>query len=374
MALPRITYYTGTQTWNIDLATMPRSLNIDVMIPRSTHMTLTGLHDTTTVPRVDIHVQADWFVDSLSLYVDLETWWNAAHNGEVWSLALDSNNTVDTRTAVDASIGDTTVYVNDPSGITTNQRYRIIDGPHHQFVDVSSVSGDLITLTGALRFNIGAGAVFRDQFYWRGIIPDGTGSPFRILTPQDGQILWPPPRFIFSVDFTEDISEETIMLFKALSANATGVDSASAQPWFPSAGGVTLAANTSYFFEGYLRTSRAAGTTSHSTAILFGGTAVLTNIVFELVNNTGDTVTAGTIGGVAGESASGITFKAASTSATEQIFLHVTGLVRVNTAGTFIPQFVYSAAPGGAPTILANSYFRLWPEGSGSVVSRGTWA
>jgi hypothetical protein len=45
----------------------------------------------------------------------------------------------------------------------------------------------------------------------------------------------------------------------------------------------------------------------------------------------------------------------------------------VNAAGTLIPQFQYSAAPGSAPTIKRGSWFRLQPIGSGTVDSQGTW-
>lgn len=57
-------------------------------------------------------------------------------------------------------------------------------------------------------------------------------------------------------------------LFKALSATDTGTNVNTAQPWFPTAGGVTVEANTTYFFRGYLRTTRSAGTTSHTTGLL----------------------------------------------------------------------------------------------------------
>jgi len=48
--------------------------------------------------------------------------------------------------------------------------------------------------------------------------------------------------------------------------------------------------------------------------------------------------------------------------------------VRTDTAGSFTPQIQYSAAPGGAPTILANSYLRLLPIGNNTVASVGNWS
>jgi hypothetical protein len=47
--------------------------------------------------------------------------------------------------------------------------------------------------------------------------------------------------------------------------------------------------------------------------------------------------------------------------------------VRVNAAGTFIPQFTFSAAPGVGNT-LANTYFKLRKCGSNTNVNQGNWA
>lgn len=163
-------------------------------------------------------------------------------------------------------------------------------------------------------------------------------------------------------------------LFKVLASNDTGADSNAAQPWFPTNGGVTLKANQTYFFEGYLRLSRAAGTTSHTTSLLFGGTATLTSISWMSMQNTGDAAGVGGISRSNAEVATATSIKAASTSGTEQIMCFVKGVVRTNAAGTLIPQFQYSAAPGGAPTVLAGTFFRLKPVGIGSLVESGSWS
>lgn len=163
-------------------------------------------------------------------------------------------------------------------------------------------------------------------------------------------------------------------LFKALSSTAAGTDVSTAQPWFPAAGAVTVEANTTYFFRGYLRTTRSAGAVSHTTGLLFAGTATLTSIAYRAMCNTGDVVTNGTLNATSIEVATNTTVKAASTSTTEQIAVYVEGIVRINGAGTFIPQFQYSAAPGGAPTVMVGTYFQMYAIGSGSVTTQGTWA
>ncbi|TXH50821.1 MAG: hypothetical protein E6Q97_19600 [Desulfurellales bacterium] len=163
------------------------------------------------------------------------------------------------------------------------------------------------------------------------------------------------------------------ILFKALAADVTGSDVSTAQPWFPSTGSVAVAAATSYFFEGLLYLTRAAGTTSHTTSLLFGGTATLTAILYEALAITGDTGANSAVNGTIINTASATVVKAASTSATEVIAIQVKGIIRINAAGTLTPQFQYSAAPSGAPTVKSGSFFRLWPIGDNTVVTRGTW-
>ena len=187
------------------------------------------------------------------------------------------------------------------------------------------------------------------------------------------------------VDVTNGLTKKTTIadlipsgingiMFKALSADATGSNVNTAQPWFPTAGGVTVAASKTYFFEGLLYLTRAAGTTSHTTSLLFGGTATLTGIQYLAKCITGDTGANSALNATIASVATATVVKAASTSATEVIAVYVSGTVRVNGAGTLIPQFQYSAAPGGAPTVKANSFFRLYPIGDNTVGTRGAWS
>lgn len=165
------------------------------------------------------------------------------------------------------------------------------------------------------------------------------------------------------------------VLFKVLAADdAGGQNVATAQPWFPTAGGVTVVANTTYLMEGLLAISRAAGVTSHTTGLLFAGTATLTSIQYQADVNTGDVDATSADSRTISRVATNTPVKAASVSATEQISVRLAGIVRINAAGTFIPQFIYSAIPGGTPTIKANSFFRMTPLGDGGVVSQGVWA
>jgi len=164
--------------------------------------------------------------------------------------------------------------------------------------------------------------------------------------------------------------------FISLASNYTGSDVNTAQKVFNSStnGAITLAANTTYFMEGVYYITRAAGTTSHTLSTLFALGGSLTSIAYtaDTTSTTGNTL--GAVSRIYGTGATATVVTAASTSATENITVHIRGMVRTNAAGTFTPQIQYSAAPGGAPTILANSYLRLVPVGTGSVAYVGNWS
>jgi hypothetical protein len=341
--------------------------------PTVVNRTLTGGHETVTSPRVDISLNPTWLLETASLRRSLENWYQWAKKGGAFVLGFDSAKVVNTTIVIDAGSGANTVWVNNPSGITVAGAYRIIDGPNKQVVTVATASADKITINETLDFSLGAGALFRDEYYFVGVCPQGAGNPIQLHSGSEGNA-WPPDIFYFSPQIIEDVSQEDTVLEKRLAADTAGTDTATAQDWFPSEGDVTVASDTTYEIEGQLRLSRSAGTTSHTTGLLFAGTATLTNITYQATCNTGDTAANAARNGIAAEVATETVVKAASTSATEQIAVWVRGTVRVTTGGTFIPQFKYSAAPGGAPSVLKNTYFRLIPLGSASYASQGTWS
>jgi hypothetical protein len=143
--------------------------------------------------------------------------------------------------------------------------------------------------------------------------------------------------------------------------DAGGQNVSTAQPWFPSAGGVTLIASETYRFYGRLWATRTAGVTSHTTAVLFGGAATLNSITYWAEARTGDANALASTNGFRATSNAALVIKAASTSATEDLDIFVEGIVRINAGGSFIPQFQYSVAPGGTPTIKQGTHFVVWP-------------
>ena len=143
--------------------------------------------------------------------------------------------------------------------------------------------------------------------------------------------------------------------------------------------GVTLSASTVYEFEIVSAFSKTAGTTSHTFATNFGGTATLNNIAYYNIGKSNATslVTISTSDTVQvfGQTASAVVITGAISTATFTMVVVMKGTVSINAGGTFIPQYTLSAAPGGAYTTQIGSYIRINPlSASGAATNVGTWA
>jgi len=142
---------------------------------------------------------------------------------------------------------------------------------------------------------------------------------------------------------------------------------------------VTLSSSTVYEFELLYFFSKSAGTTSHTFGLGFGGTATLNSIAY---SGYAGAFTSATPSGTdtsprtfATNAATNFAISSAITSAAITNMTSVRGIVSVNAGGTFTPQYTLSAAPGGAYTTAANSYFLIYPIGaSGANTSVGAWA
>jgi hypothetical protein len=144
--------------------------------------------------------------------------------------------------------------------------------------------------------------------------------------------------------------------------------------------GVTLIGSIVYQFEAIYMGYKSAGTTSHSIGFGFGGTATLNNIIYtEIGNNNNGAGASQALDAVSDtgwvNTASNTTMINNTSTAAVNFYITLKGTVSVNAGGTFIPQFTLSAAPGGAYTISAGSYFRISPlSASGANTSIGNWA
>jgi hypothetical protein len=161
-----------------------------------------------------------------------------------------------------------------------------------------------------------------------------------------------------------------------LNAAFAGTNVATAQPIFNV--GATLTASTVYKFEMVLTLSKSAGTTSHTVGLSFGGTATINNCSYNVLG-----------GLIAGATPTGINttfYNAMSNVATTtvvtgaiataaiSISLIITGTISINAAGTLIPQYICSAAPGGAYSTNIGSIITLYPIGTAGLISVGNWA
>ena len=164
--------------------------------------------------------------------------------------------------------------------------------------------------------------------------------------------------------------------FIALVSDYIANDSASAQKVFnsPTNGAITLDAATTYMMEGVYYITRGLGSNSHTLGVLFALGGSLTSITYTADTTSTATYALGAVSRFYNTTASLLTVTAASTDTTENITVTIKGIVRTNAAGTFTPQIQYSSAPGGAPTILKNSYFKMTPVGTSTVASVGNWS
>lgn len=146
-------------------------------------------------------------------------------------------------------------------------------------------------------------------------------------------------------------------------------------------GAITLPASSSYLLEAeYLITN--TGTTSHTWATLFAGTASLTALDYMVRGRTGVTsqLTLTADSSASQSNAAGalpttaLVATAASTSATENVLLSLRGTLRINAGGTFIPQLAMSAAPTGTSKMLRGSFIRLTPLGADTATNLGNWS
>ena len=190
-----------------------------------------------------------------------------------------------------------------------------------------------------------------------------------------GQIEYTSPIFAATPIGTQRGIVPTQQYYR-LNADLAGANVSTVQSLFNV--GVTLSASTVYEFEIVFDLSRSAGSTSHTIALGFAGTATVNNILYQGYYNQ---LASATPSGVSNSAGSFVVNAASSTVLTVAIttnnttYFIVKGTVSVNAGGTFIPQYTLSAAPGGAYSTYAGSFIRINPlSASGAATNVGTWA
>ncbi len=179
-----------------------------------------------------------------------------------------------------------------------------------------------------------------------------------------------------STDFT--LSSQALALaqpaiIRILTDDVAGNNDNAVQAIFSTNGSFDAEATTTYEFDALYYITRGAGTTSHTTSILFGGTATFTSVRYlaQVTNPTGNALDS--VQQIMGTSAGAVVLTAANTSATENLMILLRGHFRVNGVGTIIPQFQYSVAPGGTPILKRNTFFRMRKLGTNAMTSVGSW-
>ena len=147
----------------------------------------------------------------------------------------------------------------------------------------------------------------------------------------------------------------------------------------PTSGSLTLLANTTYQMDGlYFITNDQTPSASHSISLLFSVAGSLTSIGYsaDVTTSSGAPSTGSTtVSRSFSTSASALQITPTSTTtSSEYVIVRLSGIVRSNAGGAFIPQIQYNTnAPGGTSLILDNSWFRMTALGTGTFVSAGNW-
>jgi hypothetical protein len=133
---------------------------------------------------------------------------------------------------------------------------------------------------------------------------------------------------------------------------------------------LTLKAATTYRFRA--RIGLNTGATSHSTAFSLGGTATFTALGYSASTTSAALGVISTPQMVSGSGAGATTLCAASTATRTDILIE--GEMRINAAGTIIPQISFSAGPTGTCEVDFDSFFEIWGVGPNSADAVGDWS
>ena len=157
-------------------------------------------------------------------------------------------------------------------------------------------------------------------------------------------------------------------------ADFTLANSSNAQSPFEAARDVfTVAGSTTYKFELLVQIT-GMSTTTRTTALEFdAGTATLTSISYlaQIATGAAQTLTTTITSKHCITAAANVLNGTVTTAAAT---IRANGLVRINAAGTFIPQIKFSADPTGTIISEQDSYFLMTPLGTNTVGSVGSLA
>lgn len=137
----------------------------------------------------------------------------------------------------------------------------------------------------------------------------------------------------------------------------------------PTNGTITVAGSTSYHFECEYDLS-AMSASSGAFGFALGGTATFTFVKWVSYGNKAVLATAASPQSTVNVTAANTAIVTATTATVG--WAHIRGLMRINAAGTVIPQVSLGVA--AAAVVGQDSFFRCWPIGSNTVTSVGNWS
>lgn len=164
------------------------------------------------------------------------------------------------------------------------------------------------------------------------------------------------------------VGETFMEQFLALTTAYTGTSTTALQKLFnvPTNGAFNVTATTSYFFEGEFDLSAMSASTG-TFGFGFLGTATITSVKYTALSVKATIGTATAPFMTTGIVATATQLNATTTATVGHAY--ITGIIRINAAGTLIPAFNVSVAAAAA--VGVNSWFRLVPIGSNTLTNSG---
>lgn len=197
-------------------------------------------------------------------------------------------------------------------------------------------------------------------------------SPGSLLTsPENGSIEYDGKVYYSTPSSTTGRGVIPSILFTSGTNVFTNVNTA--QSIFPSTNDIlTVDDETTYMIEGSIYIDQATtNTRSLGFSIKGFGSATFTSTALQVLStkDTDSSVNVPLLTLVTSESNTTVTVS----NGGRYILLKISGLIRINAGGTINPTITFNFAPGAVPTGLSNNYLTLYPIGSNTVSSVGSW-
>ena len=138
-------------------------------------------------------------------------------------------------------------------------------------------------------------------------------------------------------------------------------------------GAFAVLADSTYWFECQMNLSSMSATSGNlKFDVLGAGTATLTNASWSAVGLDSSTIGTAAANGGSFTAASASSGNIVTAGTGTGLIANITGVIRINTAGTIIPSVGLTTA--AAAVVGTNTWFRIRKIGSGSVTSLGSWS